>query len=346
MSRPQPSPEAWFHQVATHYVVAQILYHLNQAGVLRLLEAEGPLSPQEIAQRLDLTPRILKTLLEYVLGVDDLLDADESGRFGLSEFGRAVLKRYQRRSADDVHFNIFDVRVGAYGPVWGGLDKLLRGARYGEDVKRVGGHAADAVYKLVVHLEPTLRKLMDQHACGTLVELGAGTGLLERVGSERPDVGLFTVDRSSAALEKGKQRAEAAGISRLRQIEADLFEPRTWATELVDAPKGFIFSLHFHEFLARGDEAWIEMTRELATILPGWRMVMFEEPLIPKSEREQFPESWWLSMQNLVLIHHLIGNGRILPEEHLLDIFAQAGCPVESVEPINYIGFKALVVPL
>lgn len=346
MSRPQPSPEEWFHQVATHYVLAQILYNLNQTGVFRLLDEGGPLPVQDIAQQLDLTPSILQTLLDYVVGVEHLLEADDSGRIGIAPFGREVLRRYERRNANDVHFNFFDVRVGAYGPVWADLGKLLRGARYGQDVKRTGEHAADAVYKFVVHLEPTFRRLMDQYGCGSLVEIGTSTGLLERLGGDRPDMQLFAVDRSTDVLDALQQRAEAAGVARVHRVESDLFDARAWATALAGAPKGIIFSLHLHEFLAEGDDAWIEVMRELAATLPGWRVIFFEQPLMPQEARARFSEVQWMSVQSNVLIHHLIANGRILPEAHLTDIFARAGCPAEHVEDCDYIGFKAFVVPL
>ena len=131
-----PSPRDWFHRLATDYVAAQAIFHLNQAGVFAQLEA-GPASASELSRRLRLQPGILAGLLDYLVGVEDLLRRRPRGRYALSRFGRAVLARFG--GAERGRFNLFDVRVGAYGPVWSNLGELLAGrARYGKEVRRDG----------------------------------------------------------------------------------------------------------------------------------------------------------------------------------------------------------------
>jgi len=119
------SPEQWFHRRATHYVEAQMLFHLGRAGVFHLLDSQGSLSAEAMAHELGLVSEVLATCLEYICGVDALLEQDVQGRYGLTEFGSAVLERFGRDDGDSKHFNLFDVRVGAYGPVWSGLGQLL-----------------------------------------------------------------------------------------------------------------------------------------------------------------------------------------------------------------------------
>ncbi|HEU4410817.1 MAG TPA: class I SAM-dependent methyltransferase [Polyangiaceae bacterium] len=338
------SPEAWFHEVATHYVEAQILFHLNRAGVFRLLDAEGPLGADAIAARLGLEPRVLGALLDYVAGVDELLARDGAGRFGLGEFGRRVLERFGRREADGPHFNFFDVRVGAYGPVWEGLGRLLRGAVYGRDVTRAGDAAAEAVYKLVDRIEPTLARVAGACRATSLVELGVSTGLLERLGARDPGLRCYGVDRSAAALDRARGRAEAAGFAGLRALPGDVFEPDGWL-DAIDAGRGpgLLFSVHFHEFVA-GDGGPARLARALRRVgerLPGWRVVAFEQPLLPDSARGQIAETLWLYAQSNVLIHHLIGNGRILPESGWVELLAEAGCEPAPPEPLDYLGYLA-----
>jgi len=70
------SPESWFHRRATLYVEAQILFHLNQVGVLSLLNQGGAHTATEISDSLNLEAGATDALLDYVFEVDDLLDRD------------------------------------------------------------------------------------------------------------------------------------------------------------------------------------------------------------------------------------------------------------------------------
>src|SRR6185436_3634008 len=130
------SPERWFHRRATMYVEAQVLFHLNQVGVWRLLGSGQALTAAQVADSLRLDPAATDALLDYVHAVDDLLERDAAGRYSLSGFGRKVLERYSDLKAESGRpsINLFDVRVGAYGPVWQNLGRMLsRSGRYGED---------------------------------------------------------------------------------------------------------------------------------------------------------------------------------------------------------------------
>ena len=346
MSEVTKSPEQWFHQLATHYVEAQALFHLNQVGVFQLLEAEGPLGVRAIAERLGLTVHVLDALLDYVTNVDTLLIRDRDQRYALGEFGRNVLERFGRREAGKAIYNFFDVRVGAYGAVWSGLERLLHGGVYGRDVMRAGDVAADAVYKLVDRIEPALTQIKQAQPTSSIVDLGVSTGLLERLGARDDTLACYGVDRSAAALGKARKRAEAAGVSRVQLLEADVFSPDAFL-DRIDPSRGpgLIFSVHFHEFIA-GPEGRSKLAHTLARIgqhLPGWRVVAFEQPRLPDTARETLSETLWLYAQSNVLIHHLIGNGQILPESDWLGLLREGGCDSVSAFPIGYLGYLAFV---
>jgi hypothetical protein len=51
------SPESWFHLMATHYVVTQILFHLNQVGAIALLKDGGAMTVAQFSEALRLKPR-------------------------------------------------------------------------------------------------------------------------------------------------------------------------------------------------------------------------------------------------------------------------------------------------
>src|SRR5947209_20340478 len=105
------SPESWFHRRATFYVESQILFHLNQVGVMNLLNQGGAHSAQQIAQCLHLEPGPTSALLDYVYEVDDLLDRDQEGKYSLSEFGKKVVSRYSDMKADggEQSINMFEI---------------------------------------------------------------------------------------------------------------------------------------------------------------------------------------------------------------------------------------------
>src|SRR3954465_3373403 len=100
-----PNAELWFHRLATHFVEAQALFHLNPAGVFQLLEAEGPIDARAIAARLELEEHVVDALLDYVTNVDALLVRDAERRYSLGEHGRRVLDRFGRKEAGGRQFN-------------------------------------------------------------------------------------------------------------------------------------------------------------------------------------------------------------------------------------------------
>jgi hypothetical protein len=342
MTRDPESPEAWFHRLATDHVAAQIVFALNQTGVWLHLAEHGPASPAELAGALGLAPAALDCLLDYTLHVQPLLVRDERGSYALSEFGRSVLRRYERVDDGRRAVNLFDVRIGAYGPVWRALESLLRGtARYGIDVVRDGRFAEDAVYKIGPRFVPALAAALEAAGCATVVELGVNSGLLERLTAACNGIELIGVDRSPAALDRAADGVRRA-TGRARWIRADLFSSPDWARDLPTGASLAVFSLHFHEFLAQADDA---IPRLLAALRPGRagaRILVLEQPRLPASARGDLGETLWLYAQSNVLIHHLIGNGRILSLDAWHDLFTQAGCRHLATTPTGYLGYQLL----
>jgi hypothetical protein len=342
------SPEQWFHRRATHYVEAQVLFHLNQAGVFHVLEASGPVSVDSLAGELGLVPEVLAICLDYVTGVDSLLETDASGRYGLTEFGRAILDRFSRDDGDRKSLNFFDVRVGAYGPVWAGLGQLLSGeARYGEGVQRTGELAASAVYTVSTHLVDPLQRALEQIGARKVVEVGNSTGLLPLLCRRDPGLQAMGVDRSAACLAGARQRAEELGVSHISWQQADFFAPETWAASVrcAEGPS-VIFSIHFHELMAGGKARMVEALGRLGRLAPGVRILALEQPLLPVEARSEVDESTWLYSHSNVLIHHLIGNGQILSQEGWIDTFTAAGGVMEGCELVGFLGYRLMVCRL
>jgi len=344
----QRSPEEWFHEVATHYVVAQALFHLNRAGVFEVIERDGPVSIDELSSQLSVEHAPLETLLEYVIGVDRLLTRDSDGLVSFTPWGRQVLDRYGRTAQDGTRsFNFFDVRVGAYGPVWEALGGLLTGeARYGETLERAGDEAAQGVYKVGARFGEPLGAIVDQLNASAFVELGVTSGLAARVGASRPELALYGLDRDAGAIDTASERAIGEGVDRVHWLKADLFELDSWLPALEGLTPGVITTVHLHEIMASGAPRLIEFLRDLSSRLPGWHFVGLEQPLLPESARDETPATLWRYNHSNVLIHHLIGNGRILSEKAWMELFASAGVHVISAEGLNYLGYQAYTVRL
>ena len=325
------TPEAWFHDRATHYVEAQLLHHLGTAGVIGLLATDGPLTTDAIAERLGLVRDVLETLLTYVEGVDELLVRDAGGAWRLTDFGSAVVERYGRVTEDGLRINLFDVRVGCYGPVWAGAGALLDGsATYGDEVVRRGDVSARALYTICQRMAPAVRAAADASGARFAVEFGVTTGLLEGLPSSLARVGL---DRSAAAIAEAAARPAASGVT---WLEADLFDADAWLPSLPEGP-GLLYSVHFHEILAAGEDRVTALLKTLRERLPGWSILALEQPLprpgLPRVER--------LYAWSNVLIHHLVGNGRILDDAGWRALFEGAGWSIASADPIGYLGYVA-----
>src|SRR5437762_383154 len=282
------SPESWFHRRATLYVEAQILFHLNEAGVWNLLRQGGAHTAPQIADSLHLDAGATDALLDYVFQVDDILDRDHQDQYSLSEFGRNVVDRYSDQKTDggQQSINMFDVRVGAYGPVWQNLGRMLTGdGRYGEHFHRNGRYAENGVFKLAMHFWNSLIEQIDTVGAGSIVEVGVTSGLLEKLSERYPGHALYGLDRSQPLIERNASSAMAKKLDNIRWIHSDYFDPDNWS-QAVDATRpGMIYSLHFHELMAAGEERFVDVLRRLRTLLPNWVVVAFEQPRLPHGDR-------------------------------------------------------------
>jgi hypothetical protein len=342
------SPESWFHRRATFYVETQILFHLNQVGVLNLLNKGGSYTTTQIADCLHLDVGATDALLDYVFEVDDLLDRDRQDKYSLSEFGKKVVDRFSKMNGDaaQASINMFDVRVGAYGPVWQNLSQMLSGkSRYGQDFNRAGQYAENGVFKLAGNFWNSLIEQVDELDVESIVEVGL-TGLLEKLGENYSDRQLYGLDKNKLTVERNAESAKAKKINNIRWIHGDYLEPDGWCQSVNAKRSGVIYSLHFHELMERGEEHFVNTLRELKALLPNWTVIAFEQPRLPHSDKESIPETLWLYSQSNILIHHLIGNGKILSRDAWLELGTRAGCRKVTDRACNYLGYRAFMFQL
>jgi hypothetical protein len=336
------APEVWFHRLGTQYVLAQILFHLNQCGVFNDMTEKGPSTSEDVARRLKLDPKILECLLDYVLNVDELLTKDQQNRYAFTDFGLAVLRRYERVDNGQRQFNFLDVRIGGYGIVWSSISEMLTGrARYGHEVKRDGRFAEDGLYKSAVGFVPAIKSVLKNINPDAVVEWGVNSGILERLVDTQPKAKFYGLDRSQRAIDKAADRMPAEAKRQVQWIKADLFEPDIWVRELGGARTPLFFSVHFHEIMAEGEERVRDLIRKMVKLFPGASVLALEQPRLPDHERETLPENLWLYSHSNILIHHLIGNGRILSGDEWIKLFLSSGCQLLACEPTGYLGYVA-----
>lgn len=341
------SPEQWFHTRATHYVVSQVLFHLGQAGVFGLLDSTGPSSIRDIAGRLNLVPHVLSCALDYVVNVEDILEYDSEGRIAITEFGDAVLRRFGRDDGEGRTFNLFDVRVGAFGPVWSGLGGLLSGEEvYGEGVVREGEKAADGVYKVSARLIDPIYEACRDLEIKSLVEVGVTTGLLAGLLQKNSLLRAVGIDRDSNALDEAARRAAANGVASIAWHRGDFFKPSGWGSLATGSQQCALLSVHFHELIADGVERLQQSLRELRELAPGAYVLAVEQERLSPDDRGDVSETVWLYSHSNVLIHHLIQNGRILSRNEWISTFEDSGCDFISAQPLGYLGYHLYVFRL
>lgn len=344
MSQSPVSAEEWYHDLGTKYVVAQILFHFNATGVIRDLETHAPTTSAEIAGRLSLDAGILDVLLFYLSQAETLIELDTDKKYRFTPFGQEILKRYSRRDTSGTTYNFHEVRVGALGPVWAEIGGMLRGTRkYGVDFKRRGEYAEDGVYAQAKKFAPALLSAVARLRPSEVIEIGANTGITEQLGAAAPAARLHVVDRSRDSLDRaaGRFARNVAGRESPRWIEADFFKPAAWLEGIAPGAPLLIHSIHFHEVLAAGEDALVKVLGELRALGHTGHVLAMEQPSLPPEERAGTARPLWLYNHSNILIHHLIGNGRILSAGEWTRVFERGGCRLESVMPVGFLGYQA-----
>ena len=336
--------ELWFHRRASFYVESQVLFHLNQCGVFAAMADGRCFSSAELAMELQLERGPLQACLEYISSMDSILSESEEGGFVLTESGQKVLERFGRSTPTGPAINLFDVRVGGYGPVWSALGALIRGEKtYGAEVSRAGELAAEGVYKIGERMAPGLARVLEELPVGVEVELGVTTGLLERMSQRGPARMRVGMDRSQEALLQADKRARLSSQTDLNWIQGDFFESLESLGTLKPRQDVVFFSVHFHEFLAQGRAAVVAWLKSLRGAFPGAWVVALEHPAMDGQAGTEVLRLYSASNR---FIHHLIGNGHILSPREWTALFEESGAQVRAVQDLGYLGYQAWVVEL
>lgn len=341
------NPRAWFHELATHYLVAQVIFHLSQTGVIQELDIAESVDVKDLSQKLSLDERVLSIVLEYAAGTDPVIEKIGEGRYRLTDFGREVARQFCRKDSEGRKYNLFDVRIGALGNVWQNLSGLLKGDLvYGKNIVRNGAYAADGVYKLAAGNFPSLENAVRDFSPSAVVEFGPTSGLMQLLAGKFPDLRLYGIDRKQESLDEAERYARNAGVSNIKWIRSDMYDIGAWSPNLVTEKNVIFFSVHFHEFLSAGENRFREFLAEMAGEFKGSRIIVMDIPAIAPDVKESVPPSLWQFSAYNIISHHLIGTGRILTEDQWKNLLQIPQAKLIRVEPSGSFGYVSFHLDL
>lgn len=150
---------------------------------------------------------------------------------------------------------------------------------------------------------------------------------------------LWGLDRDASTIASAEHRRSAASAQAVEWLEHDLFD-LGWTARLDPSNPGVIFSVHFHEILAAGEDRFIQLLRGLGQRLPGWSLLAAEQPHPVPDDAHTLSRADWLYANSNVLIHHLIGNGRILTDRQWHALFAQGGLKQVQIKKMDFLGYQ------
>jgi SAM-dependent methyltransferase len=186
-----------------------------------------------------------------------------------------------------------------------------------------------------------------------LIDIGCGDGhFLQHAREKWPDLSIFGVDLSEAAVETTKQRLSAIGGADSAAVAADGYDVVSWsasAPEHIRKSSGLVISLWFvaHEFSKSSPERMSLFFKTLKQIFPQATIVLGE---INKISPDRLVKDHELSiMPEFLLFHELSGQGVLSWTEwrHILNeipytlkdekTFDEVGSIGEALIPASFI---------
>lgn len=303
------------------YFVSKSLLALWRLGVLDHAAAAGGLDAGKYAAEHGWDASLLRGILGYLV-LRGYFEA-EGDSFTLSERGLATAP----------YFGYLPMHIGAYEPVLGALEDLVRGQKiYGADVTRSEAEMLGGMTALEDHVLGRLADMTDGAAFGKVLDLGCGSArLLARLMQRFPSVRGVGIDWEQEAIDDAQLTLAEAGLDgRATVLRGD-------ASQIGDLPDGVLDGVDLviamfvmHEiYRQRSGPGVIECLQNIASVLgPSGRLLMVEvsrvEPTQPRPGLRFVPE--------YQLIHEF-SNQRLAGQDAWRDMLAEAGMTVVRTEP-------------
>lgn len=303
------------------YFVSKALLALWRLGVLDHAAADGGLDASAYAAGRGWDPALLQAILGYLV-VRGYFDVDGDS-FRLSERGRAIAP----------YFGYLPMHIGAYEPVLGALEDLVRKQKsYGADVVRSETEMLGGMTALEEQILGRLADMTDGSGFGKVLDLGCGSAhLLAKLLQRYPSVRGVGIDWEQDAVDDATRNLTLAGLDgRATVLRGDASRIGDLPAGLLDGVDLVLAMFVMHEiYRQRSGPGVIECLRNIASALgPSGRLLMVEvsrvEPTRPRPGLRFVPE--------YQLIHEF-SNQRLASKDAWSDMLAEAGLTVVRTEP-------------
>jgi 2-ketoarginine methyltransferase len=301
--------------------VSKALLALWRLGVLDHVTAASKLDAGQYAAEHGWDADLLRAVLGYLV-VRGYFDVD-GDFFQLSERGRAIAP----------YFGYLPMHIGAYEPVLGALEDLVRSQKvYGTDIKRSEAEMLGGLTALEDYVLGRLADMTGGAEFAKILDLGCGSArLLTRLLQRYPAVHGVGIDWEQAAVDDAQRTLAEAGLNgRATVLRGDAGRIGDLPAGVLDGVNLVISMFVMHEiYRQRSGPGVIECLRNIAgTLGPAGRLLMVEvsriEPTRPRPGLRFVPE--------YQLIHEL-SNQRLASQDDWRGMLAEAGMTVLRTEP-------------
>lgn len=307
--------------VAEGYYQTKALLGLWRLGFLDAAIRDEKVDVDGFAAEHGLDPALLRSLVGYLTVREYLEPVD--GAVRLTELGRASIP----------YFGYLPMLVGAYEPIFAGLEDVLTGAKvYGENLRRAEHELVGGLSAMEEHLLARLTELtagIDVHG---VLDLGCGSAqMLSKVLQRFPHARGVGVDWEEAACAEARRRLSAEGLAgRSTVLAGDVSRLDALPPHALDEVDLVLAMFVMHEIYRQRDRAGVVacLSGIAEVIGPAGRLLMVEvsriEPDRPRPGLRFVPE--------YQLVHDY-SRQRLATQAEWQDMLAEAGLTVLRTEP-------------
>ena len=319
---------SWTASMLSGLTRSHLLFALAEAGVFAAIDEAGDdgRTSDELAAECALDRRLLEGALTFLALADQVL-VKKGDRFFSGERAEWL--------GEDQTRGVSLLYVGGYSCLLSNLLPALRKEeRYGVDFERPGDMVARGSYIATRANYPWILSELSALGVEVVADLGCGAAhiLIDFCG-RRAELQGVGIDISPEALTEARRAVEDAGLTdRIRLIEGDITRPRDYAAQLGDV-QAFNANFVLHEFLRDGEQAVVEILRQMKELFPGRYLVVAEFDAPSDEEYLELPipdRIFMLFYQHI--IHPMSWQGLPIPTASWRRLYQRAGIELLKVK--------------
>lgn len=303
------------------YFVTKALLASWRLGVLDHAAAAGQIDVGDYAAEVGYDPALLRALLGYLV-VRGFFDVT-GDTYRLSDKGKAVAP----------YFGYLPMHVGAYEPVLGAIEDVIRGDRtYGEGLKRSETEMLGGMTALEDHVLGRLAGMLGGKGFTRALDLGCGSArLLSRLLTRNPHATGIGIDWEQDAVDDAQRTLADAGLTkRATVLRGDAARIGDLAPDVLGKVDLVLAMFVMHEiYRQRSAAGVIECLTHISNAIgDDGRLLLVEVSRIELTAAR--PALRFIPEYQLI---HEFSNQRLASQDDWRGMLAQAGLAVLSVEP-------------